>query len=178
MRRQSKKETVRDQQLTTDVSPTADSKADYCNVQTQPWPFDDEGDKEMFYIINGKKMVKMYYANGNFQCQLIKRTDEMIDIDTILNSTQFRTLLDVYSELLSTLSIAFYKGEKTYVTYDLTDGICVSAASSYFCLDVREFCVDNKTENPLPTRNGVSYNINEVNPLHDILKAIKLLNKC
>lgn len=156
---------------------TADLKSDYCIAATQPWPFDEEGDKEMLYTINGKKMVKTYYENGNFQCQLIKTTDEMINIGTILNSKQFRTLLDVCQELISTLSIAFYKGEKTYNSYDLTDDIYASATSSYLCLDVREFYVDNKTGQPMPTRNGVAYNINEVKILHDILKVINLLNK-
>ena len=173
----SKKETVCDLQLTTNASDTADSKQDYYLTATQPWPFNDENNKEKVYTINGKKMVKTFYVNGNFRCQLTEKTEEMIEIGTTLNLHQFRTLLDVYSNLLSTLSAAFYKGEKTFIIHDLTDGIYASAVSGYLCLDVREFYINKMTGNPMPTRRGVSYNINEVITLQDILKAIDILNK-
>ena len=106
-----------------------------------------------------------------------QKTEEMIEIGTTLNLHQFRTLLDVYSNLLSTLSIAFYKGEKTFIIRDLTDGIYASAVSGYLCLDVHEFYIDKMTGNPMPTRKGVSCNINEVITLQDILEAIDILNK-
>ena len=41
-----KKETVCDLQLTTNASDTADSKQDYYLTATQPWPFNDENNKE------------------------------------------------------------------------------------------------------------------------------------
>ena len=53
-----------------------------------------------------------------------------------------------------------------------------SVNSGYFCLDVREFYIDKKTGNLLPTQRGVAYNVKEVKILHNILEAIDALIKC
>ena len=79
--------------------------------------------------------------------------------------------------MLSTLSVAFYKGEKTFIIHDLTDDIYASVVSGYLCLDVREFYIDKMTGNPTPTQRSDSFNINEVITLQDILEAIDILNK-
>ena len=36
-------------------------------------------------------MVKTYYVNGNFRCQLTEKTEEMIESVTTLNLHLFRT---------------------------------------------------------------------------------------
>ena len=82
------------------------------------------------------------------------------------------------AKLVSLLHAAFYKGEKSYTIHDLTDGIYASVNSGYFCLDVREFYIDKKTGNPLPTQRGVAYNVKEVKILHEILEAIDTLITC
>ena len=66
---------------------------------------------------------------------------------------------------------------KRLIIHDLSDGIYASVVSGYLCLDVREFYVDKMIGKPMPTRRGVSYNINEVITLQDILEAIDILNK-
>ena len=73
------------------------------------------------------------------------------------------------AKLVSLLHATFYKGEKSYTIHDLTDGIYASVNSGYFCLDVREFYIDEKTRNLLPTQRGIAYNVKKVKILHDIL---------
>ena len=178
MPRQCKKETACDLQHATNASITDDSISDYCSAATLPWPFEEERDTEKLYTVSDKKIVKTYYTNGNFQCQLTTKSNDLIEIGTTLNYKQFKVLLDVYSHLFSTLTAAYYKGEKSYVIHDLTDGIYASVATCYMCLDVREFYIDKITGNPKATRRGVSYNTNEAKVLHEILKSIDIFNKC
>ena len=155
----SKIETVCDLQITTNASDTADSKQYYYVTATQPWPFNDENNKEKLFTINGMKMVKLYYMNGNFQCQLTEKTEEMIEIGTTLNLHQFRTLLDVdlYLNLLSTLSAVFIRVKRSacITIHSLTVDIYASAVSGYLCLDVRVFYIDKTTGNPICRREEV-----------------------
>ena len=53
----------------------------------------------------------------------------MLEIGTTLNLQQFKVLLDVYLNLFSTFTAAFYKRERSYVIHDLTDGIYASVAT-------------------------------------------------
>ena len=175
MPRQCKKETARDEQLATTSSITEDSTSDYCSAATLPWPFEEERETEKLYIVSDRKNVKTFYSNGNFQCQFTTKTNDMLEIGTILNLQQFKVLLDVYSNLFPTLTAAYYKGEKSYVIHDLTEGIYASVATCYMCLDVREFYVDKITGNPKATRRGVLYNNSEAKILFDILKSINAL---
>ena len=176
MPRQCKKETAGALQLASNASATDDSVSEYRSAATLPWPFEEERDTEKLYAVSDKKMVKTYYTNGEFQCQLTTKSNDMIEIGTTLNLEQFKILLDVYPNLFTTLTAAFYKGEKSYVIHDLTDGIYASVATCYMCLDVREFYVDKITGNPKATRRGVSYNTSEAKILFDILKSISIHN--
>ena len=175
MPRQCKKETARDQQLATTSSTTKDSTIDYCSATMLPWPFEVERETEKLYIVSDRKNVKTFYSNGNFQCHFTMKTNDKFEIGTTLNLQQFKVLLDVYSNLFLTFTAAFYKGEKSYVIYNLTDGIYASVATCYMCLDVREFYVDKITGNPKATQRGVSYNTSEAKVLFDILKSIDAL---
>ena len=177
MPRQSKKH-VEKLPLTATMSSPLDSSIELAIASTQPFPFDEDFGEEKLYTVSDKKFVKTYYTNGNFQCQLTTKTNDIIEIGTTLNLHQFKMLLDAYSKLVSTLHAAFYKGEKSYTIHDLTDGIYASVNSGYFCLDVREFYIDKKTGNPLPTQRGVAYNVKEVKILHEILEAIDTLITC
>ena len=129
MPRQCKKETVRGQQLATSSSSTGDSTIDYCSAATLLGPFEEERETEKLYLASDRKNVKTFYSNGNFQCQFTTKTNDMLEIGTTLNLQQFKVLLDVYSNLFSILTAAYYKGEKSYVIHDLTDGIYASVAT-------------------------------------------------
>ena len=177
MPRQSRKR-VEELPLTSTMSVQCDTAIDLSIASTQPFPFDEDIGEEKLYTVSDKKFVKTYYTNGNFQCQLTTKTNDILEIGTTLNLHQFKMLLDAYSKLVSTLHAAFYKGEKSYTIHDLTDGIYASVNSGYFCLDVREFYIDKKTGNPLPTQRGVAYNVKEVKILHEILEAIDTLITC
>ena len=159
------KKTARDLQLATISSTTDNSTIDYCSAATLPWPFEEERETEKLYSVSDKKNVKTYYSNGNFQCQFTTKTNDMLEIGTTLSLQQFKVLLDVYLNLFSTLTAAFYQGENCYVIHDLTNGIYVSVTTCYKCLDVREFYVDKIKDNPKVTRRDVSYNTSEAKVL-------------
>ena len=115
------------------MSVQCDTAIERSIASTQPFPFDEDIGEDKLFTVSDKKFVKAYYTNGNFQCQLTTKTNDIIEIGTTLNLHQFKMLLDAYSKLVSTLHAAFYKGEKSYTIHDLTEVIYASVNSGYFC---------------------------------------------
>ena len=71
--------------LTAMISTLYDSPIELGITSMQKFPFDEDFSEEKLYIVSDNKIVKTYFANENFQCQLMTKTKNILEIGTILN---------------------------------------------------------------------------------------------